>query len=185
MKSKSSSICSWFDDLSEYEHLIVLAPVSAFLVGHGGTMMIPVPELHDMESAAVDIEMDVALLEVGSDGFPDADLGMQCLDGTPRCLSDATAMDFGRNEEQLELSLRFVLVDAQYHAAHEPAIENDAVGFGTFAIDAPLDGGARNDFRTFFGTVIAHSKLNLGPISECPLKVEDELLAVILVQRYK
>ena len=64
MKSKSSSICSWIDDLSEHEHLIVLAPVSAFLVGHGGTMMILVPELDDMESAAVDIEMDVALLEV-------------------------------------------------------------------------------------------------------------------------
>ena len=74
--------------------------------------MIPVPELDDMESAAVDIEMDVALLEIGSDGFPNADLVMQRLDGTPRCLSDATAMDFGRNEEQLELSLRFVLVDA-------------------------------------------------------------------------
>ena len=147
--------------------------------------MILVPELDDMESAAVDIEMDVALLEVGCDGFPNADLGMQCLDGTPRCLSDATAMDFGRNEEQLELSLRFVPVDAQYHTAHEPIVENDAVGFGTFAVDAPLDGGARNDFRTFFGSVIAHSKLYLGSITECPLKVEDELLAVILVQRYK
>ena len=59
-------IRSLINDLSEHEHLIVLAPVSAFLVGHGGTMMIPVPELDDMESAAVDIEMDVALLEVAS-----------------------------------------------------------------------------------------------------------------------
>ena len=95
MKSKSSSICSWIDDLSEHEHLIVLAPVSAFLVGHGGTMMIPVPELDDMESAAVDIEMDVALLEVGRDGFPDADLGVHCLHGSPRCLSNTPAMDLG------------------------------------------------------------------------------------------
>ena len=54
-----------------------------------------------------------------------------------------------------------------------------------FAIDASLDGGARNDFRTFFGAVVAHAELYLGPISECPLKVEDELLAVILVQRLK
>ena len=61
--------CHFF---SEHEHLIVLAPVFFHSFRDGRAVLILVPELDDMEAAAVHVEVDVALLEIRGDGFPDA-----------------------------------------------------------------------------------------------------------------
>ena len=47
------------------------------------TMEILVPKLNDMKSAAVDIEVYVALLELRGDGLPNIDFWMHLLYGLP------------------------------------------------------------------------------------------------------
>lgn len=51
--------------------------------------MILVPELDDLEAAAVHVEMDVAFFEVRGDGFPDFNLRMKRFHGLPSGLADA------------------------------------------------------------------------------------------------
>ena len=55
--------------------------------------MVGVPEFDDVEAAAVDIEVDVALLVIGGDAFPDFNFGVQRLYCFPGCLSDTLAVD--------------------------------------------------------------------------------------------
>ena len=62
------------------------------IVGHGRAMMIFVPKLNDVEAQTVYIEMKVALLELGSDGFPYADFRVHGFYGLPCRLADALAM---------------------------------------------------------------------------------------------
>lgn len=56
-------------------------------------MVVGVPEFDDVETATVNIEMDVALLEIGGDAFPDFDFGVHRLYGFPCCLANALAVD--------------------------------------------------------------------------------------------
>ena len=51
--------------------------------------MMFVEELDGMESAAVDVKMDVATVEIGRTGFPHLYFRMQRLNGFPDALSDA------------------------------------------------------------------------------------------------
>ena len=55
----------------------------------------PVPELHDLETTTVDVEMNVAFLKIGRDGFPDMNLWMEFLNGFPCGLSEAVAVFAG------------------------------------------------------------------------------------------
>lgn len=48
-----------------------------------------------MESATVDVKVDVARFEVGGRRLPHRHLGVQILDEAPGCIADALAMDFG------------------------------------------------------------------------------------------
>ena len=55
--------------------------------------MVSIPEFDDAETAAVDIEVDVALLVIGGDAFPDFDFGVHRLYGFPCYLANALAVD--------------------------------------------------------------------------------------------
>ena len=59
--------------LSKDKHFIILAPVPVFCFGHSRPTMVSVPELHDVKSAAVDLEMNASFLKIRCDGFPSMD----------------------------------------------------------------------------------------------------------------
>lgn len=59
--------------LLKSEHPVVVFAVRIGVVRVG---MMGVEELDDVEAATIDIEMNVALLEIGSDGFPYVDFGV-------------------------------------------------------------------------------------------------------------
>lgn len=54
--------------------------------------MVTVEELHDMESAAVDVEMDIPFFKIGSDGFPYLHLRVELLDRAPRGVSPCLSL---------------------------------------------------------------------------------------------
>ena len=63
-----------------------------------------VEELHDMEPAAVEVEMDVPLLKVRRDGLPDLDFGMQLFHRALCGIAHAPAVDMRRNEQKIEIT---------------------------------------------------------------------------------
>ena len=63
-------------ELSENKHFVIFAPVFLNILGDSWAMLVFIPEFYDVEAQTVHIEMNVALLEIGSDGFPDADFGV-------------------------------------------------------------------------------------------------------------
>ena len=69
----------------EHEHLVLLSPVLFRLFRNGRTVRMLVPELDDMEAAAVHVEVDVALLEIRGEQYTE---GMMIL-GRPAAVSSA------------------------------------------------------------------------------------------------
>ncbi len=63
------------------------------LLWHVWVRMMFVEELHGMETTAVDVEMDVATVEIRCACLPDADLRIHVLVGFPDGLSDALALN--------------------------------------------------------------------------------------------
>ena len=83
--------------------LIELWLIRAFLFG-----MMAVEKLYDVESAFVDIEVDIPRLKVRCAGLPYERFGIQPLDFPPRGLSDPFAVDLGINKQELQfIVLRF------------------------------------------------------------------------------
>ena len=117
-------------------------PVPYLFFRYGWTMKILVPELHDVEPAAVHIKMDVPLLEIRRAGFPNDDFRMQLLDETPGSVTYAFAMDFWVDEEQLQFSTKKSLVDRNNRTADFFSIQKDAVGFSVLTINGTLYRGA-------------------------------------------
>ena len=56
--------------------------------------MMAVIEFHDMESAAIDVKVNVPLFEVRRNGFPNLDLRMKFFYRAPGSVSDAFAVSF-------------------------------------------------------------------------------------------
>lgn len=81
------------DNFLENKHFVFFAPIARFLLGHSRTMEMLVPKRHNLETATVDVEMNVAFLKIGCDGFPYTNLSMEFLHGFPCILSDALAVD--------------------------------------------------------------------------------------------
>ena len=98
-----------------------------------------VPELDDMEAAAVHIEVDVALLEIRGDGLPDADLRVQCFHGLPRRLADAFAVALRKDEQQFKVTFLRLLVNLKYDTTHLLPIQDNPVGFSFLAVNGILD----------------------------------------------
>ena len=130
----------------------------------------------DVETAAVDVEVDVALLEVGGRRLPNGHLGVQLLDEAPGGIADALAVDSGVDKQQLQLAA--IAIYAEDRPADYLAVEQYAVGFSIGSVDGSLDGGTRDDFAVLFEMVIAEAEFFSGTITERPLVVEDKLLAV-------
>ena len=81
---------SWvsFHSFLEFEQAVFLVK----LLGHVRVGVMFVEELDGMEAAAVDIEVDVAAVEIRGACLPQFNLGMHCLNALPDCLTDALAL---------------------------------------------------------------------------------------------
>ena len=64
--------------------------------------MMAVEILHDEETTAVDIEVDVSLLEIGCVGSPDRHFGVQLFDNTPGGITDALAVNLFQGESRIK-----------------------------------------------------------------------------------
>lgn len=135
---------------------------------------------HDVEAAPVDIEVDVSLLEIGCMGFPDRHFRVQLFDKTPGGITDALAVNLGVDKQQLQFATLAFHTDNG--TANFLPVEENAVGFGVFAINGGLDGGTGNDFTVLFKMIVTETELLGGSVLERPLVVEDELLAVVGLQ---
>ena len=168
--------------LLKSEHPIV---VFAVRIGVVRVWMMGVEELDDVEAATIDIEMNVALLEIGRMGLPDANFGMHPFHLAPSGKTDATTVDVGRYEQQLQFAQSPFLVDSQHDSADFLPVADDAIGLGIWLVDGSLNGFARDDFPIFLEMVVAHSELLGGTVSKSLLIIEDELLSVGFFKRLK
>ena len=150
--------------LPENKHLVIFAPVAGFFFGNSGTMLVFVPKLHDVEAAAVDVEVDVALLEIRRDGFPSLDFRVHRLNCLPSRLTDAFAVDFWADKQQFQFAFGFLSVDLQHHTADFFSIQKDAICLGNLSVDGVFNSGARDDFFAFFGSGVAQAKLLLRTV---------------------
>ena len=74
------------------------------LVWHIGVWMMLIEELNGMESAAVDIKMDIAAVEIRGAGFPDFYVWMHGLYGFPYDLTDTFALNTHLHIEKCKLT---------------------------------------------------------------------------------
>lgn len=84
-----------------------------------------VEELHNVESATIHIEVNVPSFKIRSAGFPDLHLGIHFFHFAPCCVSDAPAVSFGLNEEQVQLPM--LAIDTQNQAACFFTVSNNPI----------------------------------------------------------
>lgn len=144
-----------------------------------------VKELDDVEAATIDIEMNVALLEIGRMGLPNADFRMHPFHLAPSRITDATTVDVGRNEQQLQFAQSLFLVDFQHDSADFLPVTDDAISLGIWLVDGTFNGFTRDDFPIFLEMVVAHSELLGGTVSKSLLIIEDKLLSIGFFKRLK
>ncbi len=83
--------------------------------------VVAVEELDNVEPEPVHVEVDVARLEIGGAGLPDADFGVEPFDGAPCCLSDSHAVAFWKDEEEFKFA-------AEGEGARHKAVFSEADG---------------------------------------------------------
>ena len=99
---------SLFYSLYKVEHFIgAIVRVVFFVVRHWvRRLKMLAPKFVDLETAFVDVEMDIPLFKIGRTGFPHDRFGMEGFHRLPRAVADAFGMLFGSNEQNLQ----FVMV---------------------------------------------------------------------------
>ena len=107
--------------------------------------MAGVVELHDVKSAAVDVEVDVAFFKVRGEGFPFASIRMTCFDFVPDGLSDAFALTIDADEEQFQLIVSSFRVDFHDRSAGNGAIQKRGVCDCAGSIQRLIDVAFRKD----------------------------------------
>ena len=63
--------------------------------------MVAVEKLHDVKAAAVHIEMNVPLLKIRRDSFPDGNLRMELFHRAPRGITDAESVHSTLTQKRL------------------------------------------------------------------------------------
>lgn len=64
-----------------------------------------------MKATTVDVEMNIPLLKIRCNGFPDGHLRMQALYRTPCGIADASAVNLWRYKQQIEIASFPVYLD--------------------------------------------------------------------------
>ena len=135
-------------------------------------------KLDNMESATVDIEMNVTLFKIWGHRFPHTNLWVHTFHLTPGCISDSTAMDMGRYEQKFQLSTECIFIDANHYATYDLTIFGNAVSLSIWGINSLFNGVTGDDLAILFKVVITQSELFCGSIFKSLLIVEDKLVAV-------
>ena len=86
--------------------------------------MVLIEELHDVETALVDVEVDVAYLEVRGHQLPLPHVGICLLDGGPCARADAASVRARIDRENLDLSA--ISLHCEDDAADRSAVLNNA-----------------------------------------------------------
>ena len=137
-------------------------------------------KLHDMKTTFVDVEVDVAFLEIGRAGLPNNNFRIHLFYEAPGRIAYAFAVDIGFDKQQFQLATKKSFVNGNDHAADLFPVQKDAISLAV--VDGLLDGGAGYDFVVFLEMVVTHPKFLRSAMLECPLVVEDELLLVVRLQ---
>ena len=151
---------------------IKVVPAAVRVVGVG---VMTVEKFDDMKSAAIDIEMDVTLLKIRRDSFPDFYFGMKLFDLAPCCIADAFAVCLRRYEKYFKITAP--AVGRYYDTADFLSVEYDAVRFA--AVDRMLYRFTRDYLIVFFLMIVAQSEFLKRAVIERFLIIEYELLAVV------
>ena len=78
-------------------------------IGVAGVSVVAVEELDDVESEPIHVEVDVARLEIGRAGLPDANLGVESFDGVELAVRDVLELlegDVDVGERHGEISVK-------------------------------------------------------------------------------
>ena len=126
------------------------------------------PELIDLKSAFVYIEMNIALLKIWCTGMSDNCFGMECFYCLPCATPNAFAVSFGFNKQYFQFILVCVFVDAKYHSAYIFSIQNNAVCFGIRRIDTRFNGLSGDYLSILVQMVVSFTELNHGSMRELP-----------------
>ena len=87
--------------------------------------MVTIVEFHDMESATIHVEVDVPLLKIWRDGFPDSHLRVHLFDSPPCGVADTLAVNFWRYEQEIKITTFSIhLYD---HTADRLAVLDDSI----------------------------------------------------------
>ncbi len=92
------------------------------LLWHVRVGMMFVEEFDGMETTAVDVEMDVAAVEIWRACLPDFNLRMKGLNGFPDCLSDALALNSNFHIEEGKFALMSFFIDDDDSTTHSLAV---------------------------------------------------------------
>lgn len=81
-----------------------------------------IEKLNNVESALVDVEMDVAFLEIRRGRFPYSRVGILGFNRLPGGRSDALPVHFRRDEKEFQRIVLRLAVDLDDGAAHAAAV---------------------------------------------------------------
>ena len=143
--------------------------------------MMTVEKLHNPETAAVDVEMNVSFFKVRSYRFPKFYFRMHFFNGTPGSVSNSEAVSLRRHKQEIQISV--LSVGLYDHSSDFFITEHDAVCLA--GINGVRDGFMRNDFTVFLEMVIPETEFLRGPVSEGFLIVFYKLFSVIISKRQK
>ena len=87
--------------------------------------MVTVEELNDMESAAIDVKVDISRFKIRRDRTPNLDLRIHSFDLTPSDVPDTFAVSLRRYKQYFELTS--IAFDFQNNAADLLPVTNNTV----------------------------------------------------------
>ena len=114
--------------------------------------MMAVEEFDDMETAFVDIEMDIPCLEAGSTGLPDFCLRIQAFNFLPGRIADTFAVCPGMDKQQFQHIMSGRFVDLQDKTADYFAVFPDNIG--CTVVNTVFYCFSGNDLAVFFKVLV-------------------------------
>lgn len=110
------------------------------LLGHIGVGMVIVEKLDGMKATAIDIEMDVAKVEVWRACLPNLSLWMERFDGFPDGLTNAFTLYAHLHIKKRQLAPMLFLVNGDDGTAHTLAVSIDClVGFCAVSLQRAIE----------------------------------------------
>lgn len=127
--------------------------------------MMAVVKLNDMKSAAIHIEVDIPLLKIRRDGFPDSHLRMALLYCAPGSITDSLAMSLRTHKQQVKIATLTIYLNDQ--TSDWLTVLHDAICLA--AVNGAFYRLTGDDLFILLKMVITPTELFQGTIVECLL----------------